>query len=92
MARAIWSGAISFGPADRSEKVYSLLLRAIEHSGLAGIAKFVMRDRQNLGALHIRDGVIILEQMSSRTRSGRSTRSSRARQPSRRKNWPWQSS
>ena len=35
----------------------------MEHSGLAGIAKFVMRDRQNLGALRVRDGVIVLEQM-----------------------------
>ena len=51
------------GPGSGSEKVYGLLLRAMEHSGLAGIAKFVMRDRQNLGALRVRDGVIILEQM-----------------------------
>jgi len=51
------------GPGGGGEKVYSLLLRAMEHSGLAGIAKFVMRDRQNLGALRVRDGVIILEQM-----------------------------
>src|SRR2546427_5704144 len=51
------------GPGDGGEKVYSLLLRAMEHSGLAGIAKFVMRDRQNLGALRVRDGVIVLEQM-----------------------------
>jgi DNA end-binding protein Ku len=35
----------------------------MEDSGLAGIAKFVMRDRQNLGCLRIRDGVITLEQM-----------------------------
>ena len=51
------------GPGDGGEKVYSLLLRAMEHSGLAGVAKFVMRDRQNLGALRVRDGVIVLEQM-----------------------------
>src|SRR6476619_2134590 len=51
------------GSGDGGEKVYSLLLRAIEHSGLAGVAKFVMRDRQNLGALRVRDGVIVLEQM-----------------------------
>jgi DNA end-binding protein Ku len=51
------------GPGGGGEKVYSLLLRAMEHSGLAGIAKFVMRDRQNLGALRVRVGVIILEQM-----------------------------
>src|SRR5919201_5885648 len=51
------------GPQDGGEKVYALLVRAMEESGLAGVAKFVMRDRQNLGALRVRDGVITLEQM-----------------------------
>ena len=51
------------GPEKGGEKVYSLLLRALEHSGLAGISKFVMRDRQYLGALRVREGVITLEQM-----------------------------
>jgi DNA end-binding protein Ku len=50
-------------PQDGAERVYSLLVRAMEESGLAGIAKFVMRDRQNLGCLRVRDGVITLEQM-----------------------------
>jgi DNA end-binding protein Ku len=35
----------------------------MEDSELAGIAKFVMRDKQHLGALRIRDGVITLEQL-----------------------------
>jgi DNA end-binding protein Ku len=51
------------GPEKGGEKVYSLLLRALEDSSLAGISKFVMRDRQYLGALRVRDGVITLEQM-----------------------------
>src|SRR5436190_2295003 len=51
------------GPQEGGEKVYSLLTRAMEDSGLAAIAKFVMRDRQNLGCLRIRDGVITLEQL-----------------------------
>jgi DNA end-binding protein Ku len=51
------------GPEEGGEKVYSLLLRALEESGLTGIAKFVMRDRQYLGALRPREGVIALEQM-----------------------------
>ena len=51
------------GPEKGGEKVYSLLLRALEHSGLAGISKFVMRDRQYLGALRVREGVITLEQL-----------------------------
>ena len=51
------------GPDPGAEKTYSLLVKAMEGSDLAGIAKFVMRDRQNLGALRIRDGVITLEQL-----------------------------
>ena len=51
------------GPQDGAEKVYSLLVRAMEDSELAAIAKFVMRDRQYLGALRVRDGVITLEQL-----------------------------
>src|SRR3954469_19322810 len=51
------------GPQEGSEKVYALLAKALAQSGLAGIAKFVMRDRQHLGALRVRDGVITLERM-----------------------------
>src|SRR3954469_17385151 len=51
------------GPDRGAEKVYSLLVKAMEESELAGIAKFVMRDKQHLGALRIRDGVITLEQL-----------------------------
>lgn len=45
------------------EKVYALLARAMEDSGLVGVAKYVMRDRQHLACLRIRDGVITLERM-----------------------------
>jgi DNA end-binding protein Ku len=51
------------GPDRGAEKVYSLLVKSMENSELTGIAKFVMRDRQHLGALRIRDGVIALEQL-----------------------------
>jgi DNA end-binding protein Ku len=51
------------GPDKGAEKTYSLLVKAMEDSELAGIAKFVMRDKQHLGALRIRDGVITLEQL-----------------------------
>jgi DNA end-binding protein Ku len=51
------------GPQDGSEKVYSLLVKAMEESELAGIAKFVMRDRQYLGALRVREATIVLEQL-----------------------------
>ncbi len=51
------------GPAENGERVYALLLRAMEDSGLAAIAKWVMRDRQNLGCLRVRDDAITLERM-----------------------------
>ena len=38
-------------------------MKAMEDSELAAIAKYVMRDRQYLGALRIRDGPITLEQL-----------------------------
>ena len=53
----------SLAPQEGGEKVYALLVRAMEESGLAAIGKFVMRDRQNLGCLRVRDGVITLEQL-----------------------------
>jgi DNA end-binding protein Ku len=51
------------GPEEGAEKVYTLLTRAMERSGLAAIAKYVMRDKQNLGCLRVRDGLIALERM-----------------------------
>jgi DNA end-binding protein Ku len=51
------------GPQEGSERPYALLLRAMEESGLAGIGKFVMRSRQYLGCLRIRNGLLTLEQM-----------------------------
>jgi DNA end-binding protein Ku len=51
------------GPADGAEKVYALLLKAMEDSGLSAVARYVFHDRQQLGALRIREGVITLENM-----------------------------
>jgi DNA end-binding protein Ku len=51
------------GPQDGAEKTYALLVRAMEESGLAGIGRFVMRNRQYLGCLRVRNGVLTLEQM-----------------------------
>jgi DNA end-binding protein Ku len=50
-------------PADGAEKVYALLLKAMDQSGLAAIARYVMRDKEHLGCLRIREGVITLERM-----------------------------
>ena len=51
------------GPAEGAEKPYALLVRAMEESGLVGIATYVMRDKQQLGCLRVRDRVILLEKM-----------------------------
>jgi len=51
------------GPAEGGEKPYALLVRAMEESGLVGIATYVMRDKQQLGCLRVRDGLIVLEKM-----------------------------
>ena len=51
------------GPQSGGETVYALLREAMEKTGLAGIAKFVMRDRQHLGCLRVREGTLTLEKM-----------------------------
>jgi DNA end-binding protein Ku len=51
------------GPQDGGEKVYSLLRAAMEETGLAAIGKYVMRERQHLGCLRIREGTITLERL-----------------------------
>jgi len=50
-------------PQDGAEKVYTLLVRAMEDAELAAVGTFVMRDREYLGCLRIRGGVITLERM-----------------------------
>jgi DNA end-binding protein Ku len=51
------------GPGDNAEKTYALLVRAMAESGLAGIGKFVMRNRQYLGCLRVRGTTLTLEQL-----------------------------
>ena len=51
------------GPADGAEKVYALLVKAMESSGLSAVARYVFHDKQQLGTLRIRDGIITLENM-----------------------------
>ena len=50
-------------PAGRRRKTYALLARALEKTGLVAVATFVMRDREHLACLRVRDGVIQLERM-----------------------------
>ena len=51
------------GPQDGGEKPYSLLREAMEKTELAAIGKYVMRDRQHVGCLRVRDRVLTLEKM-----------------------------
>jgi len=51
------------GPQEGAEKTYALLVRAMSESGLAGIGKFVMRNRQYLGCLRVRGQMLTLEQL-----------------------------
>jgi DNA end-binding protein Ku len=51
------------GPDEGGEKVYALLRAAMEDSRLAAIVKYVFHDRQYLGCLRVREGVITLVRM-----------------------------
>ncbi len=50
-------------PQEGGEKVYTLLARAMEEAGLAAVGTFVMREREHLGCLRVRERVITLERM-----------------------------
>lgn len=51
------------GPTEGADKVYLLLLRAMEESGLSAIVEYVFHQKQQLGCLRVRDGLIVLEAM-----------------------------
>jgi DNA end-binding protein Ku len=51
------------GPDKGAEKVYALLVKALDEAGLSAIARYVFHDRQQLGCLRVREGVITLENM-----------------------------
>ncbi len=51
------------GPGTGAEKVYAVLVKAMESSGLSAVARYVFHDKQQLGTLRVRDGVITLENM-----------------------------
>ncbi len=51
------------GPAEGAEKAYSLLARAMESSGRAAIARFVLRNRENLAAIRASDNVLTMTTM-----------------------------
>ena len=51
------------GPQDGSEKVYALLVEAMERAGLTGIVRYVFHDREQLGALRAREGGLVVARM-----------------------------
>ena len=51
------------GPDEGAERAYALLEQAMEESGLAAVATFVMREREHLAVLRPHDRAIVLEQL-----------------------------
>jgi DNA end-binding protein Ku len=51
------------GPNEGSEKVYALLAEAMERAQLSAIVRYVFHDREQLGALRVRDGVLVIARM-----------------------------
>jgi DNA end-binding protein Ku len=51
------------GPAKGAEKVYSLLVQAMEQSDLAAITSYVFHDHERLGCLRVRERLLALERM-----------------------------
>lgn len=51
------------GPSEGGEKAYALLASAMDKSGLVAIARYVFHNRERLGCLRVRDGVLLLERL-----------------------------
>jgi DNA end-binding protein Ku len=51
------------GPQEGAEKVYELLVAAMEQAGLVAVVRFHFRDREQLACLRVREGVLLLEKM-----------------------------
>jgi DNA end-binding protein Ku len=60
---AYFNNSYYLEPESGAERPYALLARALEQTGLSGVATIIMRDREYLAALRVRDGVIVLERM-----------------------------
>lgn len=50
-------------PDKGAAKAYSLLMKALEKSKKVGIAHFMIRNRERIGALKVVDGVLVLNQL-----------------------------
>lgn len=51
------------GPQKGAEEAYSVLMEALDRSGLVGIGRFVLRTKEQLVALHATEGALRLETM-----------------------------
>lgn len=58
-----WDVPYAVVPGRGAEHSYALLARALAASGRAGIAKYVMRERQHLAALQVVEGALVLTTM-----------------------------
>ena len=58
-----WETPYAVVPGRGAEHSYALLAKALGESGRAGIAKYVMRERQHLAALQVVDGALMLTTM-----------------------------
>ncbi|MFY9604568.1 MAG: Ku protein [bacterium] len=50
-------------PADGGDKAYALLLQAMEGAGRVAVAKIVIRSKESLAAVRVREGCLVLETM-----------------------------
>lgn len=50
-------------PEKQAVKPYTLLREALESSGMVGVVKVAIRNREQLATLRVRDGVIVMETM-----------------------------
>jgi DNA end-binding protein Ku len=51
------------GPQEGADKVYGLLVQSMEEAGLSAIVTFFFRDREHLGCLRVRNGILLIEKM-----------------------------
>ena len=76
-------------PQDGGEKVYTLLVRAMENAGLAAVGTFVMREREHLGSCGSGTVSSCLSGCISPTRSAPPTSSSPAGRACPGRSWRW---
>lgn len=72
-------------PRGRASRSYQLLLKALEDTGLVGIAKVVLRTRQHIAAIEPRQGqlVLVLLRYEEELRDARPSESDEAEEPAR---------